>query len=189
MRSNSLSCGTGCMSSAILVAVESRIVALTSLFVKLPGYVDVMDLPLRRRRQAIRDIGRGLGTLDREVFDAIAESPSPLLDATMPRLTRAADHSMLWFALAAAIGASGGPSARRGATRGVLSLAVTSLVTNLVAKRVWRRPRPDSLLVPLPRRGRRLPTSNSLPSGHSASAAAFAVGVGLESPALGLGLA
>jgi diacylglycerol kinase family enzyme len=34
-----------------------------------------------------------------------------------------------------------------------------------------------------------MPTSNSLPSGHSASAAAFAVGVGLESPPLGLGLA
>jgi len=34
-----------------------------------------------------------------------------------------------------------------------------------------------------------LPTSNSLPSGHSASAAAFAVGVGLESPPVGLGLA
>jgi undecaprenyl-diphosphatase len=34
-----------------------------------------------------------------------------------------------------------------------------------------------------------MPTSNSLPSGHSASAAAFAVGVGLESPPVGLGLA
>ena len=33
------------------------------------------------------------------------------------------------------------------------------------------------------------PTSNSLPSGHSASAAAFAVGVGLENPPLGLALA
>ena len=34
-----------------------------------------------------------------------------------------------------------------------------------------------------------MPTSNSLPSGHSASAAAFAVGVGLENPPIGLGLA
>ncbi len=148
-----------------------------------------MDLPLRRRRRAIQDIGRGLGTLDREVFEAIAESPSPLLDATMPQLTRAADHSKLWFVIAAALGVFGGASARRGATRGVVSLAVTSLLTNQVAKRVWRRPRPNSLTVPLARRGRRSPTSNSLPSGHSASAAAFAVGVGLESPPLGLGLA
>jgi undecaprenyl-diphosphatase len=145
-------------------------------------------LPIRRRR-GIRQIGQGLGTLDREVFEAIAESPSPLIDAVMPRLTRAADHSKLWFAIAAALAALGGPSAKRGAMRGVVSLAVTSLVTNQVAKRIWRRPRPNRLSVPLARQTRRAPTSNSLPSGHSASAAAFAVGVGLESPPLGLGLA
>jgi diacylglycerol kinase family enzyme/membrane-associated phospholipid phosphatase len=149
-----------------------------------------MDVwPIRRRRQGLRQITRGLGTLDREVFDAIAESPTPLLDAVMPRLTWAADHSKLWFVIAAAIGALGRPSARRGAVRGVATLGVTSLVTNQLAKRLWRRERPNKLTVPLARRGRRSPTSNSLPSGHSASAAAFAVGVGLESPPLGLGLA
>lgn len=144
-------------------------------------------LPARHR--GIRQIGEGLGTLDREVFEAIAESPSPLLDAVMPRLTRVADHSKLWFAIAAALSALGGPSSKRGARRGVLSLAVTSLLTNQVAKRIWKRPRPSRVLVPLARQSRRVPTSNSLPSGHSASAAAFAVGVGLESPPLGLGLA
>jgi diacylglycerol kinase family enzyme/membrane-associated phospholipid phosphatase len=148
-----------------------------------------MDLLPLRRLRGIRQIGQGLGTLDREVFEAIAESPSPLLDATMPRLSRAADHSKLWLALAAAIAVIGGPSARRGTTRGVLSLAATSLFTNQVAKQAWRRPRPNRGVVPLNRRSHRLPTSNSLPSGHSASAAAFAVGVGLESPPLGLGLA
>ncbi|MCW2562568.1 MAG: sphingosine/diacylglycerol kinaselike enzyme, partial [Mycobacterium sp.] len=137
----------------------------------------------------MRQIGQGLGTLDREVFEAIAESPSPLLDATMPRLSRAADHSKLWLAIAAALAALGGPSTQRGAARGVLTLAVTSLLTNQVAKRLWRRERPNRLTVPLARRGRRLPTSNSLPSGHSASAAAFAVGVGLENPPLGLAMA
>ena len=134
-------------------------------------------------------IGRGLGTLDREVFDAVADSPSALLDNVMPRLTRAADHSKLWFAIAATLGAVGSPAVRRGAARGVLSLAVTSLVTNQAAKRIWRRPRPDHRLIPEIRRPRRMPTSHSLPSGHSASAAAFAVGVGLESPPIGLGLA
>ena len=78
---------------------------------------------------------------------------------------------------------------RRGAGRGVISLAVTSLATNQLAKRIWKRSRPDRSLVPFARRARRMPTSNSLPSGHSASAAAFAVGVGLENPPLGLGLA
>lgn len=144
---------------------------------------------LRRRGRGIRQIGEGLGTLDREVFEAVAESPSPLLDAVMPRLTSAADHSKLWFAIAAGVTAFGTPSMKRGATRGVLTLGVTSLLTNQVAKRVWRRERPSRLLVPLARQGRRFPTSNSLPSGHSASAAAFAVGVGLETAPLGLGLA
>ena len=146
-------------------------------------------LPVPGRRRGIRQIGEGLGTLDREVFEAIAESPSPLLDSTMPRLSRAADHSKLWLAIAAALVALGGPSAQRGAARGVLTLAVTSLFTNQVAKRVWRRPRPNRHVVPLARRGRRFPTSNSLPSGHAASAATFAVGVGLENPPLGLALA
>src|SRR5215217_5020375 len=146
-------------------------------------------LAIGRRGGGIWQIGQGLGTLDREVFEAIAESPSPLLDATMPRLSRAADHSRLWLAIAAALAAIGGPSVQRGAVRGVLSLAATSLFTNQVGKRVWRRPRPNSFTVPLARRGHRFPTSNSLPSGHSASAAAFAVGVGLENPPLGLALA
>ena len=148
-----------------------------------------MDLLPTRRLRGIRQIGEGLGTLDREVFEAIAESPSPLLDTTMPRLTRAADHSKVWLVLAAALAASGRRAARRGAVRGVATLAVTSLFTNQFAKQVWKRPRPNRLSVPLARRSRRTPTSNSLPSGHSASAAAFAVGVGLENPPLGLGLA
>ena len=146
----------------------------------------------RRKRQGLRglaEIGRGLGTLDREVFEAVADSPSPLLDTTMPRLSWVADHSKLWFAIAAGLVATRHPATARGAVRGVTSLALTSLLTNQVAKRVWRRPRPNHALVPLARQSRRFPTSNSLPSGHSASAAAFAVGVGLENPPVGLGLA
>ncbi len=117
----------------------------------------------------VRAIGKGLGSLDREVFEAVAESPSPLLDSAMPRLTRAADHSKLWFAIAAGMGAFGSQSVRRGAARGVVSLAVTSLVTNQVAKRIWRRPRPDHSRIPLPRRSRRMPTSHSMPSGEELS--------------------
>ncbi len=139
--------------------------------------------------QGLGQIGRGLGTLDREVFEAVAESPSPLLDTAMPRLSWAADHSKLWFVIAAVLAATRHPATARGAARGVVSLAVTSLFTNQVAKRVWKRPRPNRVSVPLARQSRRLPTSNSLPSGHSASAAAFAVGVGLENPPVGLGLA
>jgi diacylglycerol kinase family enzyme/membrane-associated phospholipid phosphatase len=146
----------------------------------------------RRKPQGLRglsEIGRGLGTLDREVFEAVAESPSPLLDGAMPRLSWAADHSKLWFVIAAALVATRHPATARGALRGVVSLALTSLLTNQFAKRIWKRPRPNRVSVPLARQSRRVPTSNSLPSGHSASAAAFAVGVGLENPPVGLGLA
>lgn len=148
-----------------------------------------MDLLRTRRLRGIRQIGEGLGTLDREVFEAVAESPSPLLDAVMPRLTRAADHSKLWLAIAAVLAASGHRASRRGAVRGVATLAVTSAFTNQLAKRAWKRQRPNRLSVPLVRQSTRIPTSNSLPSGHSASAAAFAVSVGLENPVLGLGTA
>lgn len=145
--------------------------------------------PLRRRRSGLTQVTEGLGRLDAEVFQAVAHSPSRLLDTTMPALTRAADHSKLWLALAAGMALTGRPAARRAAARGVVSLAVTSLVTNQVVKRIRPRARPDIMQVPLLRRARRLPLSNSLPSGHSASAAAFATGVGLESPLLGLPIA
>ena len=106
-------------------------------------------MPRILRHRGIRQIGQGLGTLDREVFEAIAESPSPLLDSTMPRLTRAADHSKLWFAIAAALAATRHRASRRGAARGVMTLGVTSLFTNQVAKQVWKRPRPNRLSGPL----------------------------------------
>lgn len=143
----------------------------------------------RRGPRGIRQITRGLGTLDRELFETIAETPTPLLDTVMPPLTRAADHSKLWLAIAAGLFASRKRSAQRGATRGVVTLGATSLITNQLAKRLRRRPRPVYDSVPLIRQVRRRPVSNSLPSGHSASAAAFAVGVGLENPPLGFVLA
>ncbi|MGE5697362.1 MAG: bifunctional phosphatase PAP2/diacylglycerol kinase family protein [Candidatus Sericytochromatia bacterium] len=136
--------------------------------------------------RGIRRITAGLTALDDEVFDAVAHSESPLLDRTMPTLSRAADHGKLWFVIAAAMVLARDRSAGSAAGRGMASLAVTSLVTNQVAKRVWRRDRPRHRYVPLRRRLRRYPKSDSLPSGHSASAAAFAVGVGLENPTLGL---
>ncbi|MGO9924726.1 MAG: bifunctional phosphatase PAP2/diacylglycerol kinase family protein [Mycobacterium sp.] len=142
-----------------------------------------------RTSRGVREITRSLGILDAEVFEAVANTPSPLLDKAMPALSRAADHAKLWLAIAAAMTMSGNRSARQGAGRGVASLAVTSLVTNQLAKRIWRRQRPPYGLVPLVRRLQKYPKSHSLPSGHAASAAAFAVGVGVQNPILGLVMA
>src|SRR5271166_3360464 len=72
-----------------------------------------------RKSRGMRQITEGLGALDAELFGAIADSPSPLLDKTMPALTRAADHAKLWLAIAAALAMSGNRSARRGAGRRV----------------------------------------------------------------------
>ena len=44
-----------------------------------------------------RSVRHQIDALDVATFDAIANTKSPLLDATMPRLTRAADRSSLWI--------------------------------------------------------------------------------------------
>ena len=65
--------------------------------------------------RGLRQIAEGLGALDAEVFQAVANSSSPLLDTTMPALTRAADHAKLWLAIAAGLAMSGSRSAARSA--------------------------------------------------------------------------
>ena len=139
-----------------------------------------------RDKDPLHQLTKELGTLDANLFHAIARSPSPLLDETMPKLTAAADYSKLWMGIGAGLILSGRPRWQRAAVRGLASLAVSSLVTNQGAKRIRQRKRPSPSVVPLVRRAAHQPTSNSLPSGHSASAAAFSVGVALESPPLGL---
>lgn len=135
-----------------------------------------------------RGVARQVDTLDVAVFDAVAHTSSPLLDATMPRLTRAADRSVLWIAIAGALTLSRRPRARAAAVRGLASIAVTSLVANQVSKRLHRRPRPSITQVPAQRLAHRIPTSTSFPSGHSASAMAFAAGASAEWPALSVPL-
>jgi undecaprenyl-diphosphatase len=41
-----------------------------------------------------------LDQIDQAVYRAIAASPSPSLDLVLSRLSSAADHSKLWFAVA-----------------------------------------------------------------------------------------
>jgi undecaprenyl-diphosphatase len=117
--------------------------------------------------------------VDVAVYAAVAATPTPALDRAMRRLTRAADHSKLWMASSAALALGFGASGRAAAKTGLASVAVTSAVANLALKPLGRRHRPDrdALDVP-PARLVRMPASTSFPSGHSASAFAFATGVG-----------
>ncbi|MFC9331387.1 bifunctional phosphatase PAP2/diacylglycerol kinase family protein [Kitasatospora sp. NPDC057015] len=126
-----------------------------------------------------------LDDIDRALFDRVARARLPGLHTTLPRLSRAANHGVLWQATAAGLAAFGGRTGRRAALRGIGALAVASAVANVAGKHLTRRPRPRLEQVPLARRLVRQPFTTSFPSGHSASAAAFAVGVALESPLLG----
>jgi membrane-associated phospholipid phosphatase len=121
--------------------------------------------------------------VDVAVYAAVAATPTPTLDAGMRRLSSAADHSRLWLAAAAALAAGRGARGRRGAVLGLASLGASSTVVNLVVKPLARRRRPDRDLhgVPLIRHVA-MPRSRSFPSGHAASAFAFAGGVGRVLP-------
>ncbi|MFI7016486.1 diacylglycerol kinase family protein [Streptomyces sp. NPDC050164] len=109
------------------------------------------------------------------------------LDPVLPRLSRSANHGTLWFATAAALAATRTPRARRAATRGLASLGLASLTVTALGKRTARHPRPAPAPIPLPliRQPTRRSITSAFPSGHAASAAAFATGVALESPGWG----
>jgi undecaprenyl-diphosphatase len=127
--------------------------------------------------------------VDRAVYEAIARTPTPTPDRAMRWLSHAASYSRLWIASAGVIALLGGRSGRRAAAEGLTSVAVTSAVVNVVVKRVGRRQRPDRSGAEVPvERQVRMPTSLSFPSGHSASAFAFATGVGRRLPAVALPL-
>jgi membrane-associated phospholipid phosphatase len=122
---------------------------------------------------------------DAAVYAAIAATETPRLDDAMRRLSRAADHSKIWFGSAAAIAVLGGARGRRAAWRGLLSLGLSSAFANLVAKPLTTRRRPErEELEELARRHVPMPRTSSFPSGHAASALAFATGVGQVEPRL-----
>lgn len=110
---------------------------------------------------------------------------SPVLDQVLRAVSTAANRSVLWCGVAAVLAGTGGAPGRRAAIRGVAAIALTSATVNGPLKLLGRRPRP--ILAPVP--GRKpfpMPASFSFPSGHTASAVAFATAVGAELPAAAL---
>ncbi len=121
--------------------------------------------------------------LDVAVYEAIAATPTPVLDSALSRLSRAADYSRLSLASATALAVAGGPGGRRAAARGMVAVAVTATIVNAVFKPLMRRRRPDREARAIPQgREVRMPGSHSFPSGHSAAAFAFATGAGQALP-------
>jgi undecaprenyl-diphosphatase len=122
---------------------------------------------------------------DQALFAKVAGRHWPAAEPVLPKLSQAANHGRLWFAAAAGMAAYGGRDGRRAALRGLSSLAVASLAVNTVGKGAVGRARPILDAVPMIRRVQRQPVTSSFPSGHAASAAAFATGAALESAGWG----
>ncbi|QCB96070.1 phosphatase PAP2 family protein [Arthrobacter sp. PAMC25564] len=129
-----------------------------------------------------------LSRLDRKLVRAVSAFPSGRHDDFFRQLSAAANNGSLWLGIASVLALFPGKT-RRAALHGVLAQGVASGVTNLVFKTLLPRARPLPEQLPVFRFVRPQPTSSSMPSGHSASAVAFTLGVGMVRPALGAALA
>jgi undecaprenyl-diphosphatase len=67
-----------------------------------------------------------IGAADRALMARVAATDSVLLDRVLPRLGHAANHGLLWFGVAAALGLTRSRRARRAALRGVVGLSLAS---------------------------------------------------------------
>lgn len=122
-----------------------------------------------------------VGRIDRALMERSARGRSARRDRALVSATTAASYSRLWLAIAAVLALFGGGRGRIAAGRGVAAIALASAVANGPAKLIVRRRRPFSRSRPALIR---TPRSSSFPSGHSASAFAFATAVCSELPSL-----
>jgi membrane-associated phospholipid phosphatase len=155
----------------------------------LESVADVLARRVRDRESPSANVViqglRELGAVDRAVYQAVARTPTGTLDEPVRRLSAAADMSKLWLGIAAAVALVGGKRGRRAALEGVVAIGVTSAAINQGVKPVARRRRPERARPALfEDRHVPMPGSTSFPSGHAASAFAFAYAVGRHLPAL-----
>jgi hypothetical protein len=129
-----------------------------------------------------------ISRVDRRLVRSVSAFPGGTHDTFFRRLSASADHGKLWIGAAAIMALFPGRT-RRAALHGLIAQAVASAVTNAGFKTLLPRTRPLPEHLPVFRFVHPQPTSSSMPSGHSASAIAFAVGAGLVRPALGAALA
>jgi membrane-associated phospholipid phosphatase len=144
---------------------------------------------LRVRRRTARLLAvtmlRLLDRYDRALYRSVAQMRLPLLDEPLRVVSDFANFSKPWFLVSGILAVVGGGRGRLAALTGLAAVGVTSLVVNQPMKIAGERHRPDRDGVGVPQnRWVRMPSSTSFPSGHSGSAAAFAVSVGDILPAL-----
>ena len=130
----------------------------------------------------VRKVIVDLQTLDTALYTAVAHTHSPELDVALRRLSAAADHSKISLTIAGLLALHPGRT-RHAALLGSAAVALASATANLAGKRLVHRPRPDrDAAHVIPGRQVPMPKSASYPSGHTASAVAFAAAVGTALP-------
>jgi undecaprenyl-diphosphatase len=115
--------------------------------------------------------------LDRRLIRSSERHRSLLLDRLLTGVSQVADRALIWLAVGGLLAALGGPRGKRAAGRGFVAIGIASAVVNGPLKLVVRRTRPSwraPLISP--------PRTTSFPSGHAASAFAFAVAASREMP-------
>lgn len=136
------------------------------------------------RRLRAHPVAVRVRALDRAVDAAVSRARHPVLDVVLYPLSSAADHSLLWLALAGLREATG--RARPGtAVRLAMVLGAESVVTNLAVKTVFGRLRPAldpaGAGGPLPW-GLRRPVTSAFPSGHATAGFTTAVFLSRSDP-------
>lgn len=127
------------------------------------------------------EIKRSILRADRRLIRSSERHRSPRLDEVFTGTSRVADRSVVWLAVAGGLAALGGRRGKRAVANGLAAIAIASALANGPLKLLVRRARP---------RGRaplvRPPRTTSFPSGHAASAFAFAVAACREMPPVAL---
>lgn len=145
--------------------------------------VNMVTTDLYHRTGWLPEVRDQAEAIDRAICEAVQHTETPTLDRLLVHLSDTANMSRLWLATAGAVALVGGPRGRQAAAEAVASIALASTVSNLALKSMARRARPQAGTGQLvPSRRVRRPMSPSFPSGHAASAFAFASTMGEKVP-------
>jgi undecaprenyl-diphosphatase len=132
---------------------------------------------VRPKRRKVQIFPAPIRRADRRVSRRAYSWPSPApINTALRALSEIAGTSTFWLSLAGALFLTG-RAGRRASLRGLLSMGVASGLVNLLVKRAVREHRPHGHGFRHRRKPGMVPSSAAFPSGHSATAAAFAAGV------------
>jgi len=143
------------------------------------------DRTRRRLTARIAATSRSMAAADARLVTSSTAARTPATDRIFGAASQAANRSMLWLVIAAAL-ASMGRRGRRAAADGIIAIGLVSGAVNGSLKLLARRARRSLAVTRSPERVLPMPGSFSFPSGHTASAFAFATAVTRALPVAGI---